>query len=282
MTPNGPVDLPRFEVGAAYRRADIHDRFGGSRQSGISPSASHPAIFIFTGNTGEQYGYHHDGYDTQGVFSYTGEGQIGDMTFTKGNKAIRDHSAAGRSLHLFHALGKSKPCTYSGEFVMASHEIRRGRDKADHDRDVIVFHLVPVAQAQGLERVGLPAHTVPTNLTEARQLALASCTAPSGTTKQSLRTLYERSAAVRDYVLLRARGHCEACGDAAPFQTLDGRPYLEAHHTTRVSDGGIDHPRFVGAICPTCHSRIHFGVGGKELNQMLMDALVEKEDRIWV
>ncbi len=47
-----------FEMGRRYQRAaDIHDPFGGSRQSGISPSASHPLIFLFTGSSGAQYGF---------------------------------------------------------------------------------------------------------------------------------------------------------------------------------------------------------------------------------
>jgi len=60
-----------FEVGKLYRRKDeIHGRYGGSRQSGISPSKDHPLIFIFTGQTGKQYGYQDDWTD-DGVFLYT-------------------------------------------------------------------------------------------------------------------------------------------------------------------------------------------------------------------
>jgi len=53
-----------FEVGRRYQRAgDIHGPYGGSRQSGISPSASHPLIFLFTGSSGAQYGYADDWTD---------------------------------------------------------------------------------------------------------------------------------------------------------------------------------------------------------------------------
>jgi hypothetical protein len=46
-----------FVVGQKYSRAkDIHDKYGGTRQSGISPSGSHPYIFLFTGDSGEAYG----------------------------------------------------------------------------------------------------------------------------------------------------------------------------------------------------------------------------------
>ena len=47
-----------FSVSEKYNRAnDIHDKYGGGRQSGISASASHPFIFLFTGDSGKSYGY---------------------------------------------------------------------------------------------------------------------------------------------------------------------------------------------------------------------------------
>lgn len=82
------------------RRADIHALYGGNWQSGISTSASFPYIFIFSGKSGHQHGYK-DGWDNSKVFSYTGEGQIGDMTFTKGNLALRNHLNNGKRVFLF-------------------------------------------------------------------------------------------------------------------------------------------------------------------------------------
>ena len=83
-----------------YKRSDIHDMYGGNRQGGISPSAKVPYIFIFSGKSGSQYGYK-DGWDNPYVFSYTGEGQIGDMRFVKGNLALRDHINNGKRVFLF-------------------------------------------------------------------------------------------------------------------------------------------------------------------------------------
>ncbi len=82
------------------KRSLIHDQYGGSRQSGISASAKYPYIFIFTGTSGHQYGYK-DGWDNANVFSYTGEGQTGDMTFIKGNLALRNHLENGKRVFLF-------------------------------------------------------------------------------------------------------------------------------------------------------------------------------------
>jgi len=50
------MDIPTFTQGQLYKRSSIHDQFGGSRQSGIAPFRRVPAIFVFTGESGEQHG----------------------------------------------------------------------------------------------------------------------------------------------------------------------------------------------------------------------------------
>lgn len=89
-----------FEKYKVYKRSELHDQYGGSRQSGISNCAQYPIIFIFSGKAGQQYGYE-DGWDVKGFFNYTGEGQFGDMTFTRGNLALRAHIENGKEVHLF-------------------------------------------------------------------------------------------------------------------------------------------------------------------------------------
>jgi hypothetical protein len=89
-----------------YKRSKIHDEFGGNRQGGISPSAKVPYIFIFSGKSGAQYGYR-DGWDNKNIFSYTGEGQVGDMKFTNGNLRLREHKEQGKRVFLFESQGDS-------------------------------------------------------------------------------------------------------------------------------------------------------------------------------
>ncbi|RZT93721.1 5-methylcytosine-specific restriction protein A [Rivibacter subsaxonicus] len=271
--------IPQFVVGVEYgRRDDIHLNYGGSRQSGISSSAVCPAIFLFTGDSGEQYGYR-DGFDSAGVFSYCGEGQLGDMEFKAGNRAVRDHAQDGRALHLFESLGKGKRHKYIGEFVLANHSTRRGADRNGNDRNIIVFHLFPVgAELDQAADTSAPASPAPGSLAEARQRAVEACTGAQGLAgNAAVQTVYQRSRAVRTYVLMRANGRCEGCATPAPFVGLDGRPYLEAHHTTRLSDGGIDHPRHVAALCPTCHRNVHCGREGPKLNLRLVEWLTSRE-----
>ena len=277
--------LVQFQIGRIYKRkTDIHEPFGGSFQSGIAPSNVVDAVFIFTGESGEQFGYHDSaGVDANGVavFRYTGEGQVGDMKFTNGNKAIREHSSRGRALHLFRALGKSKGHEYLGEFVCARHEIVRGPDRDGNERDVIVFHLVTVSALEAWEDSDELFEFIepePMTLAQARALAIVAASgegAPAG--QSAVRNVYARSTAVKRYVLMRAAGICESCHQPAPFERANGSPYLEPHHTTRLSDGGADHPRFVGAICPACHREIHHGKNGVDKNAVLKGRLLRME-----
>ena len=58
-----------------YKRSELHERYGGQPQSGISTPASHPLILLFTSESGERYGYR-DRWSKKngGVFLYTGQG----------------------------------------------------------------------------------------------------------------------------------------------------------------------------------------------------------------
>lgn len=280
--------IPNFTIGKLYKRLqDIHLLYEGNRQSGISPSSATDAIFLFTGESGEQYGYK-DGpqldADGNGVYLYTGEGQLGDMQMTRGNLAISQHIQTGRALHLFHALGKSLPCRYVGEYLCAGHEVRRGGDREGKQRNIIVFHLVTVADAEKIEEFAYGESDPESqpeshmhHLADARTRAFAAFEATGLNSAHTVRNLYKRSRAVRDYVFLRAKGVCESCKRIASFCRKDGSPYLEPHHTTRVSDGGPDHPAHVGAICATCHREIHYGANGDAKNASLRAYLLTIE-----
>ncbi len=47
-----------FEIGQQFRRKqDLHEVYGGQRQSGISTPAGKPFIFTFKGDAGAAHGY---------------------------------------------------------------------------------------------------------------------------------------------------------------------------------------------------------------------------------
>ena len=271
-----------FEVGPLYRRRDLHAAYGGQGQGGISTPASHPFLLLFTGESGEIYGYR-DGWEPDGTFRYTGEGQVGDMTFVRGNAAIRDHAANGKDLHLFAIVPEVRGhVRYVGQMVCAGFDLVPNiPDREDHPRTAIVFRLIPIRVTDtGAEPTVRGHPSVPEGdnapggwywsspMHELRSAAIQAPPAGLGP-REARQNVYHRSEAVRVYVQRRSNGRCEGCGASAPFKTPEGRPYLEPHHTRRLSDGGPDHPRWVVAVCPTCHRRAHYAEDAQAYNARL-------------
>ena len=273
-----------FEPGRVYnRREDLHGHYGGQRQGGISTPADYNLIFLFVSESGSAYGYK-DEFRPDGIFWYTGEGQEGDMEMSRGNRALRDHQESGKALHLFEALGEGQ-VRYIGKASCLGHHWEDRPDVHGKMRRAIVFELAvePTGDsgADGVEEHiekydGSSQRWWTRPQRELRALALQKPSS-SASKEETRQAVYRRSKAVQVYVKRRAEGRCEGCGNEAPFMTPQGRPYLEAHHVRRVSDGGPDHPRWVIALCPNCHRRVHYGNDGDEYNEALTRRLAEIE-----
>lgn len=139
--------LPQFEIGKEYKRSELHDHYGGTRQAGISASASLPIIFLFHTPAGDFHGYA-DGWTDDGLFRYSGQGQVGDMEMLRGNAAIRDHKENHKALHLF-AKSRNSYVTYVGEFELADVlEEDNVPDRRGKPRKAFAFLLRPVDSTQ--------------------------------------------------------------------------------------------------------------------------------------
>ncbi|PRX97915.1 restriction endonuclease [Allonocardiopsis opalescens] len=136
--------LAGLSAGDKLQRRDVHARFGGRQQGGIGPSSKAPVVLFFTDPvSGQQHGYY-DGWDTEGLFNYVGEGQRGDQQLTQGNKTILNHRADGRTLEGFRAQGST--VTYLGEFELVDYYFTDAHETGDPDtlRQVVVFRLRPL------------------------------------------------------------------------------------------------------------------------------------------
>jgi len=129
------------------RRRAIHRAFGGQQQGGISTPVRLPHdILIFTDpEAGARYGYDaHEGLREDGSYSYTGEGQIGDHRFVRGNLAILNSADAGRTLRLLRTRGVD--ATYVGAFTLddPAYRLEVIPDMKGNPRTGIIFNLVPL------------------------------------------------------------------------------------------------------------------------------------------
>ena len=96
-----------LQLGREYKRRELHDFYGGQRQGGISTPQKYPYIFIITSKRGEEHGYVDGWIENNNFFLYTGEGQIGDMEFKGGNKAIKYHRQNDKQIFLFQETKKT-------------------------------------------------------------------------------------------------------------------------------------------------------------------------------
>ncbi len=272
-----------FEPGRVYRRDELHHEWGGTtqlqHQGGILTPREVPLIVVVTGAEGQPFGYD-DYWADDGVFHYIGAGQVGDMEFVRGNLALRDHADAGEDLHLFEQVAGG--LRYVGQFVCAGYDERENvPDRNGNPRRAIVFELVALDEQLAAPDMASPAPAGgdprwSMGLDELRGRASRSVGhEPSST--EAKRKVYQRSGDLKVYVLRRAGGACEGCEQAAPFVTRAGRPYLEPHHTRRLSDGGPDDYHHVIALCPTCHRRVHHADDGDDYNATLRSKLTTIE-----
>ncbi|WP_156784209.1 HNH endonuclease [Sphingomonas sp. SKA58] len=191
--------------------------------------------------------------------------------------AIRDHSVTGKDLLVFEQLGKGGRIRFLGLFACAGWDTELQPDIKGTEREAIVFTLVPLRETD-LEGDDLTVEKAPAaDLATLRNRAIAAAAPAQMRQAASAASLYVRSRDVRDYVLARAAGHCENCSQPAPFLTAAGRPYLEAHHIRRLSDGGPDDPRFVAAVCPNCHRQAHYSEHRSNFNADLKAKVAARE-----
>jgi len=140
----------KLEIGDVIKRTKLHERYGGRRQGGISPSKQSANVFVFTDQSrGVLHGYVYDGWRQDGLYHYTGEGQHGDQRMAQGNRAIRDHGDEGRGLHVFDS--SAGLATYMGEFEYVDHYLADAPETGEGPiRSVIVFRLRPLNGETGL------------------------------------------------------------------------------------------------------------------------------------
>lgn len=231
---------PRFKPGKRYRRKELHDKYGGMRQSGIAPSREVPVVFIFTGDTGELYGYE-DEFKDDGTFFYTGEGQVGDMSYDRGNKALAEHQEDGRELHVFEK-NTNGLVTYLGQYVYEDKVWKTLPDKNGNNRRAIQFKLRPIEEVTVDTEVALPEG----NQNPKRTKTTSTSPQRNENLVRKMKRLYDDT--------------CQLCGD----RRLQGDDigYSYVHHIKPLAKehSGPDVPENVIVLCPNHHDDFDNGM----------------------
>lgn len=142
--PMKSTPTPNWKKGQIVRRLEeIHKVYGGNRQVGISVPVDSPYIFIFSGSSGKKHGYI-DGWQGDGCFYYTGEGQRGNMNNNSpGNKAIIYHHQTKRRVFLFEFVAKGL-WKFQGELRLVDFTTQNGIDTDKVPREMIIFKFQPI------------------------------------------------------------------------------------------------------------------------------------------
>ncbi|RPA67392.1 HNH endonuclease [Cyclobacteriaceae bacterium YHN15] len=89
---------------------------------------------------------------------------------------------------------------------------------------------------------------------------------------------FKRDQKVRKYVLKRAKGKCEYCGEIG-FELKGGENYLETHHIISLANQGPDNLGNVIALCSNHHRQAHYGINAEDLEKEFLEILVEKNQK---
>ncbi|MEU4875491.1 hypothetical protein [Streptomyces sp. NPDC021608] len=139
-----------LKLGEVVTRRDLHSRFGGTPQGGISPSTRSQMVMAFVTDRPNPDDF--TGWGDDGVFHLSGAGMHGDQEMTRGNLALLRHKEQGRAVHLFHQLPRrsdepGRLYRHLGRFEVDSEQAYYVADAPDANgemRTVIVFRLRPV------------------------------------------------------------------------------------------------------------------------------------------
>ena len=129
-----------FNSGEYYKRSEIHDEHGGNRQRGISNCPNNDLIFIFTKSKKSQDIYIDEWKED--YFFYSGEGRVGDMEMTGGNKTIWNHAINNRKIHLFRDTKKSGYWEYVDQLKLVDINYYRNHDENKDERQAFQFVLL--------------------------------------------------------------------------------------------------------------------------------------------
>ena len=130
----------QLKFGEIYKRKELHDHFGGNRQSGISAPAKFPVIFLINSSGGDENGYEDGWMEDKKTYLYSGEGRYGDQKLTRGNLQICQHVQRGKRIYLF----EETTDTYIkliGEFYFIDYLESQGLDLTGQNRLIYKFIL---------------------------------------------------------------------------------------------------------------------------------------------
>ena len=199
------------------------------------------------------------------VLHYTGMGLDGDQNIDSAqNKTLAESTSNDVNVFLFEVFDAGK-YIFQGQVQLYGAPYQEEQpDKNGKPRRVWIFPLNPSS--------GTPSITIAEPILkkkqqqrerEARKLSNTDLLMRARYSKKGVgarqvsTSAYDRNVYVAELARRRADGHCQLCGNPAPFKDTKGEPFLESHHIIWLSQGGDDSIENTVALCPNCHRKMH-------------------------
>jgi len=245
-------------IGQVYRNQEIATAFKCSTQGGMRRSHATNTLVIFSDHT---KGIYEDNWiindNGEEVLLYTGMGQEGNQDIEFGqNKTLNESRSNGVRVYLFEAF-KSGEHVFKGQVELVQDpytEVQSGRTvwmfplRVVGNNFMIPEDLLKEKEAEKeKEAQKLSDQDLFNRAKNAERLGQRFTTSKT----------FDRDPYVSEYVKRRTNGHCDLCGNPAPFTDKKGRPYLESHHIIWLSRGGEDTIYNTVALDPSCHRKMH-------------------------
>ncbi|MHA2245260.1 MAG: hypothetical protein ACXADY_09875 [Candidatus Hodarchaeales archaeon] len=144
-------------IGAFYLNEEMKKMTNVSPQGGIRISRSqkfHPEGHIVICAKLSSQTIYSDHFDEEGLLHYTGEGQKGDQTLTKGNKAIYESNQTGKLIFLFKKHNEGGNWEFMGPVKFQDYYTSQQPDIDGNNRLVYIFRLL--LQIYILEKLSIP------------------------------------------------------------------------------------------------------------------------------
>lgn len=117
-------------------------------------------------------------------------------------------------------------------------------------------------------------------LTDEELMSRVKAANPKPAGRLTSTTVYDRDPAIIAFARRRSGYKCEVPGcEYEGFVKDDGGQYIETHHIVPLSEKGEDSAHNVAAVCPNCHSALHYSIDRKKLSRKLMQAVNEANKR---
>lgn len=204
--------------------------------SGILYRANTPEISIITSTSdvsSNEKNPYADRFE-EGYLFYTGEGQKGPQTLTRGNLRLYKAEISKQPIHVF-LKEKVNQYVFIGLFEVINHQTESQPDADKNIRDAFIFKLRPILLGGARDPQSDPLLTErKTNEQLVQELLSLQETLKNGKiSKQNLVTRYKRSKKLVDNLKEVYNYECQLCNPSNPLPTIpmkNNRNYLEVHH----------------------------------------------------